>query len=115
VAADPPRQNGDWDGGETGLRASLPWSRPAQAVAAVLWPSFLAASFATMLFFAYVDPELLGHATSPALEVSRMTGYGIGFFFFWLITMVSSAISVYLLQTGHTSHGEQRARAERRE
>ena len=73
----------------------------AQAVAAVLWPSFLAACLATMVFFAYVDPELLGHATSPVLEVSRMTGYGIGFFFFWLIALISSAISVYLLRTAH--------------
>lgn len=77
-----------------------PWSTAAQTVAAVLWPSFLAAAMATMLFFAFVDPALVHEATSPPLEVNRMTGYAIGFFFFWFVTAVSSAVSVYLLRTG---------------
>ena len=47
----------------------LPWSRRAQAIAAVLWPSFLAAAFATMLFFAFVDPEALR-------ETMRIAGTG---------------------------------------
>jgi hypothetical protein len=76
-----------------------PWSAKAQVVAAVLWPSFLSACMATMLFFAFIDPELLGHQTT--LEINRMTGYGIGFFFFWFIAAVSSAVSVYLLRTAH--------------
>jgi hypothetical protein len=82
---DPPRQ---------------PWSTKAQVVAAVLWPSFLSACLATMLFFAIIDPELINQETS-ALEISRMTGYGIGFFFFWIIAALSSAVSVYLLRTAH--------------
>lgn len=86
-------------GDEPGLPEQRPWSRRAQAVAAVLWPSFLAAAFATMLFFAFVDPGEMETAMSNPLEFSRMTGYGIGFFFFWLITVISSAVSVYLLTT----------------
>jgi hypothetical protein len=81
------------------LPEQLPWSRRAQAVAAVVWPSFLAAAIATMLFFAFVDPGEMEQAMSQPLEFSRMTGYGLGFFFFWLIAIVSSAISVYLLRT----------------
>lgn len=95
-------------------RPPPPWSRAAQAIAAVLWPSFLAGSFATMLFFAFVDPELLADATSPPLDVSRMTGYAIGFFFFWLIALVSSAVSVYLVQTAHLSPAQQAERDQRR-
>jgi hypothetical protein len=78
-----------------------PWSTTAQTVAAVLWPSFLAACMASVVAFAIIDPELIQHATTPPLEVSRMTGYGIGFFFFWFVTTVSSAVSVYLLRTPH--------------
>ena len=77
----------------------LPWSRGAQAIAAILWPSFLAAGLATMLFFAFVDPESLRDTMVDSLDFGRMSGYGLGFFFFWLITMVSSAISVFLLRT----------------
>jgi hypothetical protein len=65
----------------------------------VLWPSFLAAALATMLFFAFVDPEALRETMIESLELGRMSGYGLGFFFFWLITLVSSAISVFLLRT----------------
>jgi hypothetical protein len=85
-----------------------PWSAPAQIAAAILWPSFLAACLATMLFFAFVDPELMGHETT--LQISRMTGYGIGFFFFWFVTAISSAVSVYLLRTGHLPQGDDAGR-----
>lgn len=81
-----------------------PWSRRAQALAAVVWPSFLAASLATMLFFAFVDPQDMEQAMSHPLDFTRMTGYGLGFFFFWLITLVSSAVSVFLLRTAHRDH-----------
>lgn len=84
---------------EPELRAQRPWSHRAQLVAAVVWTSFLSAAFATMLFFAFVDPGDLEYAMRLPIEHTRMTGYGLGFFFFWLITGVSSALSVYLLTT----------------
>lgn len=76
-----------------------PWSPHAQVLAAVLWPSLLAASFATMLFFAFVDPESLHEGSAANVETFRMTAYGITFFFFWLIAALSSAVSVYLVRT----------------
>lgn len=76
-----------------------PWSVTAQTVAAVLWPSFLAAALATMLCFAFVDPEHLGDFTTPPLELSRTASYGLGFFFFWFVAAMSSAVSAYLLRT----------------
>jgi hypothetical protein len=79
-----------------------PWSAGAQVLAAVLWPSLLAASFATMLFFAFVDPEVLYEGAGNDIESSRMAVYGITFFFFWLIAALSSAVSAYLI---HTSPG----------
>ena len=84
---------------ELEIPEQMPWSRRAQAIAAVVWPSFLAAAFATMLFFAFVDPAAMPEAFSLPVEFSRMTGYAIGFFFFWLITAISSGISVFLLRT----------------
>ncbi len=75
------------------------WSQRAQNVAAVLWASFLAACIATLLFFALVDPALLGDAMSPPMSFARMTGYAFGFFFFWVVTTISSVLSVYLVYT----------------
>lgn len=71
----------------------------AQAAAAILWPSFLVASVATMVFFAFVDPALIHESTEPPLDMNRTTGYALGFFFFWIVTAASSALTAYLLRT----------------
>lgn len=111
----PPDPDRDIDfADEAEYRPPPPWSRATQALVAVLWPSFLAGSLATMLFFAFVDPELLADATSPPLQVGRMAGYAIGFFFFWAITLASSAVSVYLVQTAHLPPAQQGQREPRR-
>ena len=86
---------------EPELRAQRPWTRRAQAIAAVVWPSFLTASIGTMLFFAIFDPGLLEQAMSHPMDFSRMTGYALGFFFFWLIAFMASSVSVYLMRTAH--------------
>ena len=75
------------------------WSRLKRDVAVVLWCAFLVASAGTMLLFAFVDPELLAAATQPPLELDRMSGYALGFFFLWVLTSASAALSVYLIRT----------------
>jgi hypothetical protein len=69
-------------------------------VALVLWPSFLAACAASLLFFAAVDPALLRDA-GPRLfaGLEREAGYAVGFLFFWGIGTLASALSVYLIRT----------------
>ncbi|HEV2230168.1 MAG TPA: hypothetical protein VGR86_14575 [Steroidobacteraceae bacterium] len=69
-------------------------------VGLVLWPSFLAACAASLLFFAAVDPALLKDA-GPRLfaDLDREAGYVLGFIFFWVISAVASALSVYLVRT----------------
>jgi hypothetical protein len=63
----------------------------------VLWPAFLAAGVGSVFFFAVVDPELLRDA-GPRLFVgmNREAGYAIGFFFFWGIAAIASALSLFL-------------------
>ncbi len=69
-------------------------------VALVLWPSFLAACAASLLFFAAVDPALLRDA-GPHLfaGLDREAGYALGFLFFWAVGGLASALSVYLIRT----------------
>lgn len=64
----------------------------------VAWCSFLAASVATMVFFAIVDPAPFAGA-APADGSSRMTLYSLGFFFFWAICAAASALTVFMLTT----------------
>jgi hypothetical protein len=77
-----------------------PWSRARQDVAIVLWPSFLVAAVATMLFFAVFDPPLIGEGTAlERLLASRETGYAFGFFVFWLLGAAASSLTLYLART----------------
>ena len=73
-------------------------------VALVLWPSFLAACGASLLFFAAVDPALLRDA-GPHLfaGLDREAGYALGFLFFWSIGTLACTISVYLIRTARAA------------
>jgi hypothetical protein len=60
----------------------------------ILWPSFLIACVAEVLFFSVFDPvdfQLFG-----PLGLSRRAGYSIGFFLFWVIAAGSSALTCFL-------------------
>ena len=65
-----------------------------QQIVSVMWPSFLTASAGTIIFFTLFDPTDLGSiAGFPSL--TRMGGYTIGFFSFWLLTSISCALTCY--------------------
>lgn len=65
-----------------------------QRIISVLWPSFLTAMAATVLFFAAFSPTelalLMGYP-----DLSPLAGYTLGFFFLWVVAAVSSWISLY--------------------
>ena len=65
-----------------------------QKIIAVLWPSFLTSGVATILFFTAFDPHILSLSGGFG-EVSRLGGYSIGFFLFWLLTSVTCALTCY--------------------
>ncbi|WP_084738891.1 MULTISPECIES: hypothetical protein [Stenotrophomonas] len=65
---------------------------------AVLWPSFIAAGLASAVFFAFVDPLRLREISFPGHAVSRELGYTLGFFMFWAVTAMASAVTGYLLR-----------------
>ena len=67
----------------------------------VLWPSFLVSVAATIFFFSMFDPKTLGEVTTWPISLDRGTGYTIGFFLFWLMTLASSVTSAWLLITQH--------------
>lgn len=65
-----------------------------QKVISVLWPSFITAGIATSLFFTAFDPVQMV-ANEGYGEISRLGGYTIGFFLFWLLTSSSCALTCY--------------------
>jgi hypothetical protein len=84
---------------EDAPRAWRRWTRHTQNIAAILWPSFLAACLATTVFFGHVDPLDLNLISIPLGDYSSLSGYAIGFFFFWSVCSLSSLLSVFLIRT----------------
>jgi len=69
-----------------------------------LWSSFLAAILGSVIFFMFIDPELLGIALTPEREISALTGYAICFFFFWFVSLISSATTMFLCHSHKQEH-----------
>ena len=69
-------------------------------IALVLWPSFLAACGASLLFFAAIDPALLRDVGPRLLaDLDREAGYAVGFLFFWAIGALACTLCLYLIRT----------------
>lgn len=65
-----------------------------QRVVAILWPSFVMAGVATVVFFAIFDPhDLVAPTWFP--DLSRLGAYSIGFFLFWMLTASSCLLSCF--------------------
>jgi hypothetical protein len=54
----------------------------------IVWPSFLAAGVAEVVFFTLFDPD--------ELEIGRLAAYTVGFFLFWLLAATSSTLTCLL-------------------
>ena len=80
-----------------------PVGRRSRQLAIVLWCSFLAASAATMVAFALLDPQAMHGGEPPHWWTTRLTVYGLGFFFFWLIAAAASALTLFMIRTEHES------------
>ena len=80
-------------------RGARQWSRNSQAIAIVVWISFLSAAIGTMVFFALFDPVELSGVFGDDLVIGREAGYAAGFFFFWILSGLASAVTAWLIRT----------------
>lgn len=64
----------------------------------VVWPAFLMAGVAELVFFSIFDPFEL-HFFGQPLDWSRQAIYALGFFGFWGLGVASSALTLFLAQT----------------
>lgn len=89
----------------TPSEGSLPpsLSPRSRSVAVAVWSGFLAAAVATMVCFAFIDPQAFEAGALPAWWGGRMQVYAIGFLFFFGIATAAAAIAVYLMRTEHSS------------
>ena len=61
----------------------------------IAWPAFLIAGVIEMLLFAVLDPQSLQWFGQP-MQWSREAIYTLAFFVIWVLTMISSALTVLL-------------------
>lgn len=61
----------------------------------IAWPAFLVAGLLEMLVFAFVDPQDLNWFGQD-LDLSRQAIYTLAFFAFWVLAMLSSALTTLL-------------------
>lgn len=61
----------------------------------IVWPAFLVAGLMEMLVFAMVDPRDL-HWFGHPLAMSREAVYTLAFFAFWILALISSALTALL-------------------
>ncbi len=80
--------------GELGSRARV--------TGALVWSGFLAAAIATMICFAFLDPEDVAQGLAPSWWNTRLRVYAIGFFFFWLVGFIAAWLSWVLARAGGT-------------
>lgn len=70
-------------------------ARPLQRLMQVVWPAFLVACVAELVFFSVFDPFEL-HFFGAPLDMSREAMYAMGFFGFWGLGGASSALTLFL-------------------
>ena len=62
----------------------------------ILWPAFIAAGVAEVVFFTVIDPKQLFLLGQP-IELAALTTYSIGFFLFWVLCIGSSLMTYFML------------------
>lgn len=65
-----------------------------QRMIQILWPSFLVAGVADIIFITLFDPLEIMYRGEALIE-HRIAAYTIGFFVFWLLGITSSMLTCY--------------------
>ncbi|WP_367065588.1 hypothetical protein [Oryzisolibacter sp. LB2S] len=75
----------------------------------IAWPAFLMAGVLEMLVFAFVDPAALQWSDEPT-RLSREAVYTVAFFAFWVIIMISGALTTLLAASPFEFNGSPSSR-----
>jgi hypothetical protein len=65
-----------------------------QRIVSILWPSFITAGIATILFFTAFDPDVI----FVDYDISRLGAYSIGFFIFWLFGIATAMLTCFFMR-----------------
>lgn len=94
-------------------RISGRWPRRKRDLGVAIWIAFLAASAGTFVLFAVIDPQDIQAAWMEHWQVGRKLAYGIGFAFLFLVALLASGLSIFMVRTG-PRRGHAKGRGARR-
>lgn len=76
------------------------WSQRKRDIGTVVWIAFLAACVGTFVIFAVLDPEALNEAWVLPWEMGRRLAYSLGFLFLFMVSLVASVLTAFMIRTG---------------
>lgn len=79
------------------------WNRRRRDIAIIVWISFLSACVGTFIIFAVMDPDALNDAWVLPWEMGRRLAYSLGFLFLFVVSLIASSLTVFMIRTGPTS------------
>ncbi len=79
------------------------WSRRKRDIGIALWTAFLTACIGTFVIFAVLDPDALNDAWVLPWEMGRRLAYSLGFLFLFIISLIASVLTVFMIRTGPQS------------
>jgi len=89
------------------------WNRRKRDIGIVIWVGFLASCAGTLVVFALLDPDALNDAWVVPWEIGRKLAYSLGFLFLFLVGVLASSLTVFMIRTGPQS-GHHRGEGGRR-
>jgi hypothetical protein len=79
------------------------WSKRKRDIGIAIWIAFLAACAGTFVIFAVLDPEALNDAWVLPWEMGRRLAYSLGFLFLFIVSLIASGLTVFMIRTGPSS------------
>ena len=83
-------------------------SHRARLIGVTVWSSFLAAAIGNGVFWAFIAPEDLLGESYDGHEPDRVGIYTLGFLGLWLLSALSSVLTLYLNRITHGNRSSQR-------
>jgi peptidoglycan/LPS O-acetylase OafA/YrhL len=76
------------------------WGRRRRDIGISIWIAFLSACIGTFVIFAIMDPEALNDAWVLPWEMGRKLAYSLGFLFLFIVSLIASSLTVFMIRTG---------------
>ena len=87
----------------TGHPVNRRWSQRQRDWAVVLWIAFLSASAGAFVLFGLVNPLDMIEYWSNKYEIGVRLAYGLAFAFLYLLCLLASALTIFMIRTGPSS------------